>query len=104
MSGSKPSDGAGVAQELTILAEKVRQQVPYLRLCQLQELQVFTHYERVPPRDLDRSTERHVLRIADLLSGVAEKSSALMEEEDVSTRRRGAQGVDRKSTHLYSHH
>ncbi|HEY9566218.1 MAG TPA: hypothetical protein VIR30_20855, partial [Nocardioides sp.] len=30
MSGSKPSDGAGVAQELTILAEKVRQQVPYL--------------------------------------------------------------------------
>src|SRR3546814_8763614 len=93
MSGSKPSDGAGVAQELTILAEKVRQQVPYLRLCQLQELQVFTHYERVPPRDLDRSTERNVLRIADLLSGVAEKSSELLEEEDVSTRRRAEQGV-----------
>src|SRR3546814_10045412 len=99
MSGSKPSDGAGVAQELTILAEKVRQQVPYLRLCQLQELQVFTHYERVPPRDLDRSTERNVLRIADLLSGVAEKSSELLEEEDVSTRRRADQGVPRSEEH-----
>lgn len=93
MSGSKPSDGAGIAHELTILADKVRQQVPYLRLCQLQELQVYTHYERVPQRDLDRSTERNVLRIADLLSGVAEKSSELLEEEDVSTRRRADQGV-----------
>src|SRR3546814_16628480 len=92
MSGSKPSDGAGVAQELTILAEKVRQQGPYLRLCQLQELQVFTHYERVPPRDLARSTERNVLRIADLPRGVAETSSERLEGEACSTRRRADQG------------
>lgn len=85
--------GGGIDEALALVADKIRQQVPYLRLRQLEELRAFSHYERVPSGDLDRSTERNVLRIADLLSGQRDASSALLEEKDVSTRRRVDQGV-----------
>jgi PucR C-terminal helix-turn-helix domain len=83
----------GQAEQLGLVAEKLRASADELAWRQVAVCRKFPSYDKVPNEDLHRSCLRNVLRVVETLHGRDILPAGVHEDEGKSSRRRAVQGV-----------
>jgi PucR C-terminal helix-turn-helix domain len=83
----------GQAEQLGLVAEKLRASADELAWRQVAVCRKFPSYDKVPNEDLHRSCLRNVLRVVETLHGRDLLPAGVHEDEGKSSRRRAVQGV-----------